>query len=254
MNVVRPNHCFEDGGGLLKRFAPSRLVQGHYFVKEAVRNASRDSRPLRLYMCTRKPPPSGELERFLDAHWESALSGSVASPTRAVSHVSLRHLPLDLLDPSSIRNCASRFLSQEARLDVLVLNAAIVPNQREPSGQRVRSLQSATSDQPLDEDLELEQAMMTNVIGTSMFTELLQPALMKAAEDSAEGSEKPRIALVSSELHRRLGNIEGKVPEVGFGPFKTESSCTVTPQTIQNLLSAHEWNGMRTYKLTKLLQ
>jgi NAD(P)-dependent dehydrogenase (short-subunit alcohol dehydrogenase family) len=180
-------------------------------VKEAVKNASKDDRPLRLYMCTRKPPPSGELDRFVETHREPAVSGSEVSPTRAVNHVLLRHLPLDLLDPFSIRNCASKFLAQEARLDVLVLNAAIAPNQREPSGQMVRSLQSTMSDQSLDEDLELEQAMMTNVVGSSMLMRLLQPALLKAADDSGEGGKKPRVALVSSELHRRLGDIEGNM-------------------------------------------
>lgn len=187
------------------------MSQGHYFVKEAIRNGSKHDRPLRLYMCTRRPPPIGELERFV--HEQESARSEQSRPTTApnVANVSLRHLSLDLLDPTSIRDCASRFLSQESRLDVLVLNAAIAPNQREPSGFIVRSLQSQEPEQSIEENLELEKGMMTNVVGTSMFTRLLEPALLKAAEDSGEGGEKPRIALVSSELHRRLGDIEGNL-------------------------------------------
>lgn len=117
----------------------------------------------------------------------------------------LRHVPLDLLDPNSIRNCASTFLAKESKLDVLVLNAAVAPNQSEPTGFIVPPLEDAHGN-PSEEPLELEKGMMTNVVGTAMLAKLLEPALV----DAAKHGEKPRVVLVSSELHRKLGDIEGK--------------------------------------------
>lgn len=170
-----------------------------------------------------------------------------------VQHITLRHLPLDLLNPSSIRHCASSFLAQESRLDVLVLNAAIAPNHREPSGWIASSLEGE-SNQSIMQTIELEKAMMTNVIGTSMLTKLLEPALMKAGEDVTNDGEKPRVALVSSDLHRRLGDLEGKLFRLALPLPIHARFAVVTPQTIRDLLSLNQWNGMRTYKLTKLVQ
>lgn len=121
----------------------------------------------------------------------------------------LRHLPLDLLDPNSIRKCASRFLAQETRLDVLVLNAAIAPNQREPAGLIVPAFEGEGTDPSRKGYLELEKGMMTNVVGTAMLAKLLEPALLNATE-AADALERPRVVVVSSELHRRLGDLLGK--------------------------------------------
>lgn len=176
-------------------------------------------------MCTRKPPPSGELERFVRLHQESIWPdrAELATPSN-VHHITLRHLPLDLLNPSSIRQCASSFLAQESRLDVLVLNAAIAPNHREPSGWIASSFEGE-SDHSTMQTVELEKAMMTNVIGTSMLTKLLEPALMKAAEDATQDGEKPRVALVSSELHRRLGDLEGALFRLAIPLRNSRETC-----------------------------
>lgn len=173
-----------------------------------MQNASERDRPLRLYICTRKPPPAGELERFVRAHQPQNLSNRSSSTLESSkpSNVELRHVALDLLDPTSIRNCASTFLVQETKLDVLVLNAAIAPNKRELAGFIVPP-QDKRDGHPTDDSLGLERAMMTNVIGTAMLAKLLEPALIKAAKDE---EEKPRVVLVSSELHRRLGDVEGE--------------------------------------------
>jgi NAD(P)-dependent dehydrogenase (short-subunit alcohol dehydrogenase family) len=183
-------------------------LQGHHFVRQVVQNATERDRPLRLYICTRKPPPTGELERFVRAHEPQSHSGphKLAPESPRTNNVELRHVPLDLLDPTSIRNCASAFLAQETKLDVLVLNAAIAPNKRESAGFVVPPL-AERNEHSNEEPRELEKGMITNVIGTAMLAKLLEPALIKAAKD---GEEKPRVVLVSSELHRKLGDLEGK--------------------------------------------
>lgn len=173
-----------------------------------VQKATKRDRPLRLYICTRKPPPPGELERFVRTHQPQSPSNQFNSALESIrTHkVELRHVPLDLLNPTSIRDCASKFLAQESKLDVLVLNAAIAPNEREPAGFLVPPADEE-SGYSYEEPLVLEKAMMTNVIGTAMLAKLLEPALVIAAKYE---EEKPRVVLVSSELHRRLGDMEGK--------------------------------------------
>lgn len=230
------------------------VLQGHHFVRQVVQNATKRDRPIRLYICTRKPPPAGELERFVRIHQSKYGSELPSSSRSRATDVELRHVPLNLLDPTSIRNCASRFLAQETKLDVLVLNAAIAPNKREALGFIVPPPEDVSGD-PSEEPLELEKGMMTNVVGTALLAKLLEPALVDAAK---HGEEKPRVVLVSSELHRRLGDIEGK--SYFYQQIKPESdgrcrdACTVSPRTIQSLLSAGKWKGMQTYKITKLIQ
>ena len=182
------------------------------------------------------------------------MPGPELASTLAAHHIALRHLPLDLLNPYSVRDCASRFLSQESRLNVLVLNAAIAPNQREPSGWIASSLEGRTPEQSSKNMIELEKAMMTNVIGTSMLAKALEPAMVKAAEEATHHDEKPRIALVSSELHRRLGDLEGELIRFILTCPNSERLHAVTPQTIRHLVFLDQWNGMQTYKLTKLVQ
>ncbi|KAJ9113985.1 hypothetical protein QFC22_005803 [Naganishia vaughanmartiniae] len=210
---------------------------GHHFIQQVFRNIHSEDRPLKIYICTRAAPPEGELTRFVKRQNSSQSQGNLDAldPHSTSLDVSLHHLPLNLLNPNSIRNCASEFLSQESRLDVLVLNAAIAPNKRESSGLIIPQRRGGESDESSPEELELETGMMTNVVGSAMLTKLLEPALLKA-EISENEVEKPRIVLVSSELHRRLGDLE------------------ITPQSVQKLTSPVGWKGMQTYKLTKLIQ
>lgn len=237
--------------------------QGHHFIQNVYRNMAHMDRPLKIYICTRSAPPEGELARFAKSQHSLRIKERTealhAQPVPA--DVSVHHLPLDLLDPNSIRNCASEFLSRESRLDTLVLNAAIAPNKRQPSGFIIPGQSTEGSGGTMAGDIDLDTGMMTNVIGSAILTKLLEPALLKAPEFSEDVVEKPRIVLVSSELHRRLGDLEGL-----FELFVPSSEFTfirqvyfiliivVTPQSIQKLASSAGWKGMQTYKLTKLIQ
>ncbi|KAJ9091888.1 hypothetical protein QFC19_008914 [Naganishia cerealis] len=199
------------GGSWWGSSSPENI--GHHFIRHVFRNTQYHDFPLKLYIGTRSKPPEGELAHFIAGQIHSRLRTNPESLDAKPEHVdvSLHHLPLDLLNPDSIRNCALEFLSQEARLDVLILNAAIAPNGRESTGFIIPHCRAGESDENVAGDFELETGMMTNVVGTAMLTKLLEPALLKDSERSEERDRIPRIVLVSSELHRRLGGLEGPI-------------------------------------------
>ncbi|KAJ9092388.1 hypothetical protein QFC21_006890 [Naganishia friedmannii] len=232
------------GGSWWGSSSPENI--GHHFIRHVFRGIRPEDPPIKIYICTRSAPPKGELVRFAESQNSSHVFGNSGSldPHQIHPAVSLYHLPLDLLNPNSIRHCASAFLSRESKLDVLVLNAAIAPNKRESSGSVIPRHKGGKNDMGMAEDFELETGMMTNVIGSAMLTKLLEPALLKAPGIPEDAVEKPRIVLVSSELHRRLGATQAS--------FVFPSA--VTPQSVQKLTSSAGWKGMQTYKLTKLIQ
>jgi NAD(P)-dependent dehydrogenase (short-subunit alcohol dehydrogenase family) len=93
----------------------------------------------------------------------------------------LKSLPLDLSDLTTISTCASTFLAQESRLDVLWNNAGIG---RAPVGSV--SVQGH------------EAHMATNCLGPFLLTNLLLPVLIQTAKSSPEASV--RVVFTSSGI------------------------------------------------------
>lgn len=83
----------------------------------------------------------------------------------------LIYLPLDLSDLTKIKPAVEAFKSKETKLDVLFNNAAVA---------------APANDSVSPQGYELTLA--TNAIGPYLFTELLQPCLLKAAETAPKGS------------------------------------------------------------------
>lgn len=93
----------------------------------------------------------------------------------------LKRLIIDLADLTTIAACASSFLAQESRLDVLFNNAGI-------SGQPPGSV-SAQGE---------EAHMATNCLGPYLFTKLLMPVLISTARTSPKASV--RVVFASSGI------------------------------------------------------
>ncbi|RAO66676.1 uncharacterized protein BHQ10_002688 [Talaromyces amestolkiae] len=98
----------------------------------------------------------------------------------------LKSLIVDLSDLSTIRSCASTFLSQESRLDVLFNNAGL---SRQPPG-------SVTA-----QGHELH--MGTNCLGPYLLTKLLLPILIETARTAPKDSV--RVVFTSSGIIDLLG-------------------------------------------------
>jgi NAD(P)-dependent dehydrogenase (short-subunit alcohol dehydrogenase family) len=98
----------------------------------------------------------------------------------------LKSLIVDLSDLSTIPTCASSFLAQESRLDVLFNNAGV---SRRPAG--------STSAQGH------ELHMATNCLGPFLFTKLLLPILIQTAKSSSQASV--RVVFASSGIIELLG-------------------------------------------------
>ncbi|KAH8081792.1 hypothetical protein HD553DRAFT_73968 [Filobasidium floriforme] len=206
---------------------------GQQFIIQLIQN-SRSSEPspnklrgpINVYVCTRRPPPAKELDLSVlrqsssTSGWFSTIApqdNGSTSDDNILDRIKLHHLPLDLTSPSSIRACAKSFLEKESKLDVLLLNAAVAPKSRNVTNVKLKG-------EPV------EEALMTNVLGHALLTESLKSAFHE------RGSERStRIVTVSSELHRRIQEI-------------------VSPDTISDLLGPAAWDGMRAYKITKLIQ
>lgn len=93
----------------------------------------------------------------------------------------LKSLSLDLSDLTTIPSCASTFLAQESRLDVLWNNAGVT---REPVG--------STTVQGY------EAHMGTNCVGPFLLTKLLLPILLRTAKSSPKASV--RVVFASSGI------------------------------------------------------
>ena len=123
---------------------------------------ARHGRPSRIYLAdlpdadsSSSSSPSGEKRS------EAAISAVVnALPPDAQQVVKISYLPLDLSSLESVKDAAKRFLEMETRLDILVLNAGIMP---------VKSGLSKDG---------YEVVFGVNYLGHALFTRLLLPVLV----------------------------------------------------------------------------
>jgi NAD(P)-dependent dehydrogenase (short-subunit alcohol dehydrogenase family) len=95
---------------------------------------------------------------------------------RTTGNEALHFVELDLADLSQVKQCATSFLAQHERLDVLINNAGLV---------RVRTLTAQG----------FEMTFGVNHLGHMLLTLLLEPALAKAAP--------ARVVIVASRAHER---------------------------------------------------
>ncbi|KAJ0420795.1 hypothetical protein BJY00DRAFT_122084 [Aspergillus carlsbadensis] len=95
----------------------------------------------------------------------------------------VRYLDLDLGSFESVRQCATKFLDENARLDVLICNAGII-----------RMTPGTTAD-------GYEVHFGINYLGHALLVRLLAPVLLRTAEREPEIGSDVRIVIVSSEGH-----------------------------------------------------
>jgi NAD(P)-dependent dehydrogenase (short-subunit alcohol dehydrogenase family) len=118
----------------------------------------------------------------------------------------LKSLIVDLGDLRTISTCASSFLAQESRLDVLFNNAGV---SRRPAG--------STSAQGH------ELHMATNCLGPFLLTKLLLPILVRTAKSSPQASV--RVVFASSGIIELLGPRGGlELSELVPGNFSKDSN------------------------------
>jgi NAD(P)-dependent dehydrogenase (short-subunit alcohol dehydrogenase family) len=175
--------------------------QGHKFLQEVVRSKASGqassvgpSTCLRIYICTRRPPPPKELELFVlrtvqpNPGW-FASAPDYQDPSTAddiLDRIKLYHIPLDLTSTKSVIDCARRFLQNEKNLDILLLNAAVAPRARKLSDAKLGGSQ-------------VEESMMTNVLGHALLVDCLKSAFHDRSDE-----HETRVVTVSSELHRKM--------------------------------------------------
>lgn len=217
LEMTQPKVLLLTGGAWWSSTTPNNL--GHQFLLHTLATSEKRDYPLKIYICTRTPPPAGALEEY-ENRFRVSRDGENSDSHQSTLH----HLPLDLSSPSSIRQCVARFSSLEDRLDFLVLNAAVAPSARHLSSYTI-TLPSVTpcpeGDDPDDAEpkserrWQVEDTFLVNVLGNGMLWQLLEPAMKQPSIDDQVGEEdrvRARVVVVSSELHRRCQAIKGKVP------------------------------------------
>ncbi|EIW75019.1 short-chain dehydrogenase [Coniophora puteana RWD-64-598 SS2] len=120
---------------------------------------------------------------------------------------------IDLSSFASVKAFADRFEREGGPLDILVMNAAVLPVKYEKS-----------------ED-GWENALQVNNLSTSLLSLLLLPRMAEAGKKSGKAS---RLAIVSSDVHY-WATIPSAVQEAAE-PLKllgSEEYCTATPQSIR---------------------
>ncbi|KAI0435979.1 NAD(P)-binding protein [Xylaria telfairii] len=155
---------------------------------------ARHGRPARIYIADLPLHQSAKtalIDRVI--HEAYGDTGHGNSPTRTV----VRFLDLDLTSFASVRACATEFISQEDRLDLLVLNAGVI---------RVPPLLTS-------EGYELHFGL--NYLGHALLTRLLLPRL----QHTVQLSKDVRVVVISSEGHT-------VAPADGIQYTRLKTSCS----------------------------
>jgi NAD(P)-dependent dehydrogenase (short-subunit alcohol dehydrogenase family) len=121
---------------------------------------------------------------ILASRTQSKLEGVASEIQSQYPSVNVKLVSLDLSSQESIRNAAKEISNSIDQLDLLVNNAGVVVLER----------------QWTPEGIELQFG--TNHIGPFLFTNLLLPLMIKAAQSSSSKPASTRIINVSSHGHR----------------------------------------------------
>ena len=134
----------------------------------------------------------------------------------------IKSLIIDLSDLRTIRPCASSFLAQESRLDVLFNNAGV-------------SRGGNTSVQGH------ELRIATNCLGPFLFTKLLVPILLQTAKSSPEASV--RMVFTSSSIFEMVGPPRGlSLTELVPGNFSDDDNRKYSASKAGNWFLASEFD------------
>lgn len=136
----------------------------------------------------------------------------------------IKSLPLDLSDLTTVPLCASAFLAQESRLDVLFSNAGIahVP---------VGSISAQ----------DHEAHMATNCLGPFLLTKLLLPVLLRTAKSSPNASV--RVVFTTSSIVDINGPPGGlSLPELAPGNRSKDKARNYSASKAGNWLLASEFD------------
>ncbi|KAJ4423239.1 hypothetical protein N0V82_002100 [Gnomoniopsis sp. IMI 355080] len=136
---------------------------------------ARHGRPHRIYVADLPPRDDAVKKELVDRITKEAYED--ATPEDG-NKTEIRFLDLDLGSFESIQRCATEFLAQEQRLDILMLNAGIM-----------RVATGLTKE-------GYECHFGINYVGHSLLLKLLTPVVLRTAEIS---SGRPRVVIVSSE-------------------------------------------------------
>ena len=149
---------------------------------------------------------------------------SIAESLRAeTGHSEIEALPLDLVDFDSIAAFAGQLKARQARVDVLVLNAGLVP---------LSSRKTAAG-----HDLMFQVNHLGNV---ALVERLLADGIVPNDTLAGNGAEvPPRIVLVSSESHRTAAPLSFE----DFGAYRPYGTSSVMAHygTSKRLVTAYAW-------------
>ena len=155
-------------------------------------------------------------------------AAKVAAEIEAITKASpgigkLKSLIVDLGDLTTIAACASSFLAQESRLDILFNNAGL-------SGQPPGSVTSQGH----------EMHMGTNCLGPFLLTKLLLPVLIQTAKSSPQDSV--RIVFASSGIIDIAGPLGGvSLAELAPGKHSTDKHRNYSASKAGNWFLASEF-------------
>lgn len=150
----------------------------------------------------------------------SGLHGAIGRVNEAAAYQGFaRGLDLDLSKLSSVEAAIERLVADDARIDVLVLNAGVVPREAR-----------RTKD-------GLDEGFQVNFLANVLFVRrLLERGLL-----SIEGGSMPRIVVVSSESHRTAPAIDW----AAFGTFR--------PWTVREAVSQYGYGKLLLQTFTEEL-
>ncbi|KAI0108908.1 NAD(P)-binding protein [Nemania sp. FL0031] len=162
--------------------------------RQTVTELARYGRPAHIYIADMAIDQSAKAT-LIDQITKDAYDGKDDGSSRPTT---IHFLDLDLTSFASVRACAAEFLSQEKRLDILMLNAGVI---RVP---------------PMLTSQGYELHFGLNYLGHALLTRLLLPALQRTAQSD---DSDVRIVVISSEGH-------AITPKGGIQYGSVKSNCS----------------------------
>ncbi|KFA53829.1 hypothetical protein S40293_01679 [Stachybotrys chartarum IBT 40293] len=151
--------------------------------RQTATELARYGRPARIYIAD-LPRDSDAKKAIIQQITCGAYGDSTSpSPTETKPPTEVRFLDLDLGSFDSVRQCATQFIAQEQRLDILFLNAGVI---------RVPPLMTV-------EGYELHFGI--NYLGHALLARLLLPTLLRTTQQQQYPDADVRVVLLSSEGH-----------------------------------------------------